>query len=53
VYGSLAHYSRVQPDLGVHLDYEARFVAAMIQWEYRDPTIQVIAPHPSDAGEVR
>ena len=44
VHGPLARYSRVDPDDRLQTDHERRFVTAMIQWEYRDPTIEVIVP---------
>jgi hypothetical protein len=44
VHGPLVRYSRVDPDDRLQTDHEPRFVTAMIQWEYRDPTIEVIVP---------
>jgi hypothetical protein len=44
VHGPLSRYSRVRPDSRLRIDHEPRFVAAMIQWEYKDPTIELIVP---------
>jgi hypothetical protein len=43
VHGPLPRYSRVDPDDRLRTDHEPRFVTAMIQWEYGDPTIELIA----------
>ena len=44
VHGPLARYSRVHPDDRLQTDHEPRFLNAMIQWEYGDPTIELIVP---------
>jgi hypothetical protein len=44
LHGPLARHSRVHPDDRLRTDHEPRFVTAMIQWEYGDPTIELIIP---------
>ena len=42
LHGPLPRYSCVDPDNRLRTDHEPRFVTAMIQWEYGDPTIELI-----------
>ena len=47
VHGRLPRHSRVQLDSRLQFDHEPRFVTAMIQWEYGDPTIELIVTEES------
>ena len=49
VHGPLPPHSRVQLDSRIELDHDPRFVRALIQWEYGDPTIELIAAEESGA----
>jgi hypothetical protein len=42
IHGDMPSYSRVKSDVRPRIDHEHRFINALIQWEYRDPTIEVI-----------
>lgn len=42
IHGDVPSYTRVKPDPRLRIEHEHRFANALIKWEYRDPTIELI-----------
>lgn len=47
IHGDLPPHSRVPPDPRLRSDHPAALLNALVQWEYRDPTIELIAGEPA------
>lgn len=53
VHGDLPAQSRVAPDPRLRIDHPPAFLNALVQWEYRDPTIALARTRAAATGSVR
>lgn len=53
LYGPTLHDTRISPDARLGRALPHPFVNALVQWEYRDPTIQLVPYEQADASEAR
>ena len=47
VHGDLPSHSRVPSDPRLSVEHPGKFLNALVQWEYRDPTIELIPDQPN------